>query len=450
MQSIDIPNSVTHIGYDALQGCSSLQSINVSYNNLFYKSVDGILYDKKLETIIRFPPKHKNTVFTIPNSVIRIDYKAFSECTNLLSLTIPKNVTSINYEAFRGCSALIDVYASAFFKYDYSYVDDRQVNFGYEYDIKKGKTIKAIESKYIRNIDIPNDVIYIGDEVFKDCTTLQNINIPDSVILIGNEAFSGCSSLQNINIPNSVTHIGEEAFKGCSSLQSIDIPDTVTRIGLYAFYECSSLQTIDIPNSVTHIASDAFYGCTSLQSINIPMGVNDIYEGLDIDFWGSCHILQSINVSNENSVYKSIDGVLYDKDLKKIIRFPPNHKNIAFIIPKSVTYIGNNAFSYCSSLQSIDIPNSVTHIGYQAFYNCSSLLNINIPKSVTYIGSLAFDGLKNIFIRCDEPEKIDVAETAFCVDLDECVLHIPCGTRWAYKHHPTFSRFKNIVADIFD
>ena len=65
-------------------------------------------------------------------------------------------------------------------------------------------------------------------------------------------------------------------------------------------------------------------------------------------------------------------------------------------IPSSVTSIGEKAFSGCSSLTSINIPSSVTSIGWGAFWGCSSLTSINIPSSVTSIGKFAFKGCSSL------------------------------------------------------
>ena len=100
-------------------------------------------------------------------------------------------------------------------------------------------------------------------------------------------------------------------------------------------------------------------------------------------------------------------------------------------IPNSVISINACAFSGCSSLQKIDIPNSIKDIKASAFSNCTALRKINI--------------------HCKEVDKIMVDITCFKnVDYENCVLQIPIGTRWAYKHHPIFSKFKNIVTERFD
>ncbi len=107
------------------------------------------------------------------------------------------------------------------------------------------------------------------------------------------------------------------------------------------------------------------------------------------------------------------------------------HNNISFVIPNSVTEIGDYAFYECSSLKSIDIPNSVTEIGENAFSGCKSL--------------------ESITIRCKDIDNIKIEDSFFNDNIfNECVLHIPSETRWAYRHHPIFGKFKNIVTERFD
>eukprot|EP00039_Didymoeca_costata_P014325 m.230085 g.230085 ORF g.230085 m.230085 type:complete len:206 (-) comp15996_c0_seq7:232-849(-) len=76
----------------------------------------------------------------------------------------------------------------------------------------------------------------------------------------------------HVNIPESVTSIGNNAFRECTSLVSINIPDSVTSIGYRAFYGCTSLVHINIPNSVTSIGSSAF-ALTPCGSISGPVSL---------------------------------------------------------------------------------------------------------------------------------------------------------------------------------
>ena len=105
----------------------------------------------------------------------------------------------------------------------------------------------------------------------------------------------------------------------------------------------------------------------------------------------------------------------------------------------------------CSSLKSIDIPNSVTTIGSHAFDGCWALKSINIPNSVTTIGASAFEGcssLQSIHLHWKQLGNIQIDNYALgkgeSVNFEEYTLYVPSGTRWEYRHHPVFGKFKNI------
>ena len=123
---------------------------------------------------------------------------------------------------------------------------------------------------------------------------------------------------------------------------------------------------ITIPNSVTTIEGSAFSGCSSLQSIDIPNSVTTIGNSA----FRGCRALRSINISEENPHYTSVDGILFNKQLSTIIKFPQGGNIEVYNIPNSVTTIEGSAFEGCKALQSIDIPNSVTTIGNYAFNYC--------------------------------------------------------------------------------
>lgn len=205
-------------------------------------------------------------------------------------------------------------------------------------------------------------------------------SIRKGVEVIGNSAFLFCSSLTSINIPSSVTNIGDLAFEGCSSLISVNISNSVTNIGDLAFCLCSSLISINISNSVKNIGNGAFSECKSLSKINIPSSVVNMNGNPFCDWNGDLH--------NESKAFVYEHQVLFNKDKTTLIAY--RSKDTNYIIPNGVTHIGDEAFSGCESLTSINIPNSVTNIGNCAFYGCGFLKSINIPDSVTNIGDRAF------------------------------------------------------------
>ena len=186
--------------------------------------------------------------------------------------------------------------------------------------------------------------------------------------------------------------ICDSAFSFCISLSEIVIPSSVTSIGDTAFYGCGSLSEIVIPSSVTSIGDGAFSSCSSLKYISIPKSVIGL-NGNPFTRWDS-----KLECLSPNFVYE--DDILFNKDKSRIISF--RNQNIkSYVIPSSVTSIGDRAFSGCSSLSEIVIPSSVTSIGEGAFSCCDSLSEIVIPSSVTSIGKYSFsccDSLSEIVI----------------------------------------------------
>ena len=186
-------------------------------------------------------------------------------------------------------------------------------------------------------------------------------SVKEGTRIICDEAFWWCRSLSKIVIPSSVTSIGDRAFDTCSSLSEIVIPSSVTSIGDRAFADCFSLKYISIPKSV--------------------IGLN----GNPFAKWNG-----KLECLSPNFVYE--DDILFNKNKSRIISF--RNQNIkSYVIPSSVTSIGDSAFLWCRSLSEIVIPSSVTSIGDCAFYGCFSLSEIVIPSSVTSIGGSAFYGV---------------------------------------------------------
>jgi hypothetical protein len=161
-----------------------------------------------------------------------------------------------------------------------------------------------------------------------------------------------------------VTGIGDFAFEDRAGLASVTIPASVTRIGDRAFTDCAALTAVSMTEGLAGIGDLAFAGCTGLPAIS---------------------------VSVENQKYKDIDGVVFSRDGKTLVAYPPGGKT-DYLIPEGVTRIGNTAFSYCTGLASVTVPEGVTSIGYAAFSRCSGLVSITIPDSVISVDEGAFRG----------------------------------------------------------
>ena len=308
----------------------------------------------------------------IPSSVTSIGKGAFSTCRSLSEIVIPSSVTSIGKGAFFACDSLSEIV-------------------------------------------IPSSVTSIGDSAFSRCDSLSEIVIPSSVTSIGDWAFSRCGSLSEIVIPSSVASIGDGAFYGCSSLSEIVIPSSVTSIGDRAFWNCRSLSEIVIPSSVTSIGDSAFSYCSSLKYISIPKSVICLNGNPFVEWKGKLECL------SPNFVYE--DDILFNKDKSRIISF--RNQNIeSYVIPSSVTSIGDSAFYGCDFLSEIVIPSSVTSIGKGAFSGCGSLSEIVIPSSVTSIGDWAFNGCNSLSEIVIPSSVTSICHHAFygCGSLSEIVI----------------------------
>ena len=362
----------------------------------------GVKYSKDGRKLLRAPGELSGA-YSVKEGTRIICDSAFFLCSSLSEIVIPSSVASIGSWAFYDCSSLIYIYipksviclnGNSFDEWD-GKLECLSPNFVYEDDVlfnKDKSRIISFRNQNIKSYVIPSSVTSIGDSAFSGSDSLSEIVIHSSVTSIGDSAFSCCASLSEIVIPSSVTSIGHHAFSGCDSLSEIVIPSSVTSIGDSAFSMCSSLSEMVIPSSVTSIGKGAFFSCSSLKYISIPKSVICL-NGNPFIRWDS-----KLECLSPNFVYE--DDILFNKDKSRIISF--RNQNIkSYVIPSSVTSIGDSAFSWCDSLSEIVIPSSVTSIGKGAFSCCDSLSEIVIPSSVTSIGDSAF-------YDCDSLSEIDI------------------------------------------
>ncbi len=129
----------------------------------------------------------------------------------------------------------------------------------------------------------------------------------------------------------------------------------------------------------------AFYNATQVTSVTI-------YDSVTRVAFNGCTSLTSIEVSSENTAYKSIDGNVYTKDGTELVRYAQGKTATSFTIPNSVTSIGDRAFSGCEGLTGITIPNSVTSIGNSAFSGCMGLKGVYITDMTAWCNIVFADG----------------------------------------------------------
>lgn len=326
----------------------------------------------------------------------------------------------------------------------------------------------------LTSVCISNKVTKIGESAFEDSPSLSSVTIPYGVKNIGRNAFHNCNSLSTISIPQSVTSIGSYAFGDCKSLSGI-IVDTNNdyycsdsgvlfnkdKTTLILYPQGKTDNNYIVPGGVTRIEGWAFVDNHYLSSVTIPSSVTFIGGRLF-----DCDGLKEIFVDSGNNHFSSIDGVLFNKDLTTILRYPISKSWTHYTVPSTVTSIGNTSFSNCRYLASVELPNSVTSIEDNAFFGSKSLTSIHLSTSLATIGSWAFEECSlttitipnsvtsikdNAFVWCNNLTSVivwrktplNLTENAF-PHRENATLYVPAGCIDAYTNTDYWKEFKEI------
>ena len=209
-----------------------------------------------------------------------------------------------------------------------------------------------------------------------------------------------------------VTVIGGKSFSQSRDFTAVILPTTTKTIESEAFFNCPWLRHITIPEGVTRIDEGAFAG-GALSEAFLPASVahfsNAVYQ---------CPTLLSIKVDPANQVFKSIAGILYDKQVTAVLRCPEGRTK-PVVLPPTVHHVGRMAFHHCVNLSSITLPDGVDFIGQMAFYRCTKLERITIPRGVKKLEAQTFvdcPRLKSVSLP-EGLEEIDAGNFWGCTSL---------------------------------
>ncbi len=321
--------------------------------------------------------------------------------------------------------------------------------------------------------DLP--VVSVEASAFLNNTAITSVVLPDGITSIGEKAFNGCESLTSVLFGKNsqLSSIGPGAFNYCYSLESITIPESVTNIGSDAFIYCYGLRSVTFGENsqLTSIGDGAFNWCESLESITIPASVTSIGEWAFVECYRLVEVwnLSKLNITagsedngyvayyakrvetepSESYVYTDENGyvIYYDGKVKALINYTGNETkltipdditelncfalsdcynitSVTFGENSQLTSIGDGAFNWCESLESITIPDSVTSIGEGAFCCCAKLTSITIPDGVKSIGNHAFAGCSALESITIPDSVLNIGDSAFaeCTALESITI----------------------------
>lgn len=459
LRQITIPQGVSYIGTRIFESCDQLAEINVVNNNNSLCSEEGVLFDKKQEILIKYPPAREETQYNIPNTVYQISEAAFKNCNKLEKLIIPSSVKDVGTFAFDECINLNSVGPIG---------EDYAIEYCWK---EKIPDYAFFGCDSLKKVKIADGIKSIGDCAFASCNNIADLLFNKEIKSIGNSAFSGCNNITKLILPDGIEHIGATAFIDCAKLSSIIVPKTVVDIGERAFANCFELTKIQILNSIVNIGSMIFIGCKKLEIYGYANSTAESYAKnnhitfivLDKDDVNSVDTSTS-NIGNADNTSTSISNTeksqlsetqkaeepIVEKkpalsnnnldsgeivtDIKSSARYQVSgNETVGFtamyvggiakkaktiVIPDiitvngiscEVTAIDEGAFKGQKKLQKIAIGNNVTTIGNNAFKKCTSLKKVIIPSKVTTIGKNAFAGckkLKKVIVKTKVLKKI--------------------------------------------
>ena len=211
---------------------------------------------------------------------------------------------------------------------------------------------------------------------FRRNKKIKKVIIKKGVTSVSYEAFALCKNLNSVTIPSTVKTIGIRSFYG-TKISKITVPSKTKTIGQGAFGSCKDLKTIVMPGDfklkLEEDTDDKLWYVTSDQSAVDTITFNTKLKLANVSYLSANNLV----VAKNDPSYQSIEGVIYTKDGKGIVRVP--QKRTELKIKEGCTEFNMQSVLY----------NSTDSEGDE-FNNCSKLKKIVIPSSVKSINKIKY------------------------------------------------------------
>ncbi len=414
LKKITLPSHLNVVGERAFLSCKDLSA--VYFKNAGTKLKRGVFRRctslKKLD---------------LPKKLRSIPEETFVGCSALREVALPKTISIIRKRAFADCTSLKKIVMN---KKAYA-IGDRAFEGSGLRKIKMNRQMQfigngAFRDTDIRSITLGSRVTYIGNRIFSDCKKLQRVYIPASVKGINPGAFNNCTSLRAINVasgnanycseagvlynasktkliqyplhktnssfrtPGSLQRIRSRAFSG--NLYLKNVTTSADSIGSRAFYEMKNLRSVTLLSGVRRIGESAFDNDFRLNKITVPDSVTHIGpRAFAFSNVRTLHIPSALTSFDKSAVYDCTklayftggggryrvkEGVLYNGNMTKLIKYPARKAGSTFTAPNSVRSVSAWAFEYCANLTKLYFGKNLDNLGYRAIYKAKKLRSL--------------------------------------------------------------------------
>ena len=363
---------------------TSIEYIDVDPENPYLCSIDGILYTKDKKELIKAPLELTMETLLLPDEDETLRDMSLQETFGIRNFetTAKSQLKTIGMQAFSG---------------------SRIQNVHLPNGLKRIALRAFWLNDFIQTLTIPGTVEFDNEEdaiQFASMSQLNTLTFEEGITSLPASVCTGNPNLSAINLPSTLKSIGNFAFWQSPRLYSIDLPSGLTSIGDSAFYDTGlSSITVDqiaehtgfnLPSGVTEIADWAFASTSLSGTVYIPAQVTSIghYSFLNNPY------LSDYEVSSSSKSFASVGGVLYNKDVTKLI-LTPNALAGTFTLPDTVTELDDLAFSNNKNVTKFNAGKGLLKIGDGAF-SSSVMTEINLNEGLKEIGDNAFSNTKSL------------------------------------------------------
>lgn len=339
---------VTNIGPYALGYCPALKRILVDEANPAYASVQGVLYDKALATLVQYPGGRAGTNYIVSNTVTRVAAGAFYNCQRLIGVSLPEGVTEIGDSAFAYLSEL-------------------------------------------KRVNVPAAVTNLGAEAFLGCRQLKSLSLPEGLKTIGDGAFKNLYAFTNVTLPNSLVTLGADALVNCWQLTNVVVGAGLKTIGLGSFRGCSQLDRVVFRGTPPAIGNpggpESLFDTTSQAKVYYfprNAGWGATYAGRPTVAWQET-VPFTYEILDDYTI--TITGY--------------TGTNASLVVPDTietmpVTRLAANAFNGCAALVDVTLPATVVDLGENAFANCGALATVFFSGNAPAAAESVFANSPNV------------------------------------------------------